>query len=107
MVPLARRLEKDIQPLYDFTDFSSATVSDCEYIDGYHIGDTLSLRVLNAILERNPESPLARFIDRPKLASYVALFADRVLIPEDPSRYKKKEFDFLGLGCNKPAPATT
>lgn len=27
----------------------------------------------------------------------------RALIPEDPARYKKAEFDFLDLGCRKPA----
>jgi hypothetical protein len=95
---LAARLRKDVEPLYDFTDFGG---DDCEYIDGYHIGDTLSLRVLLAILERTPDSPLARFVDRSRLAAYVARFPGRALIPEDPARYKKAEFDFLALGCRK------
>lgn len=96
---LAARLRQDVELLYDFTDFG---VSDCEHIDGYHIGDTLSLRVIAAILERTPDSPLAQFADRQKLAAYVARYSGRALIPEDPARYKKAEFDFLDLGCRKP-----
>jgi hypothetical protein len=99
---LATRLEKDVGAVYDFSDFGGAGASDCEYIDGYHIGDTLSLRVLDAIVERTPGSPLAGYIDRRKLASYLARFSGRALIPEDPAQYKKPEFDFLDLGCNKP-----
>lgn len=100
---LTRRLEKDVRALYDFTDVSSVAADNCEYIDAYHIGDTLSLRVLEAILERTPDSPLARYVDRRKLVDYVARFPGRALIPEEPLRYKKAEFDFLGHGCNKPA----
>ena len=99
---LTTRLEKDVRSLYDFTDFRRVTPDNCEYIDAYHMGDTLSLRLLDAILERTPDSPLARFVDRHRLAGYVARYAGRTLIPEDAARYKKPEFDFLGLGCRKP-----
>ena len=99
---LTRRLAKDVPSLYDFTDFSRVTPDNCEYIDAYHMGDTLSLRLLEAILGRTPDSPLARFVDRQKLSAYVTRYAGRTLIPEDPARYKKPEFDFLGLGCRKP-----
>jgi hypothetical protein len=102
VVSLARRLEKDVAALYDFTEFTRLMPSDCEYIDGYHIGDTLSLRVLQAILERTPDSSLARFIDRRKLDDYIERFEGMTLIPEPPAGYKKAEFDFLGWGCRKP-----
>ena len=99
---LTRRLAQDVPSLHDFTDFSRVTPDNCEYIDAYHMGDTLSLRLLEAILERTPDSPLARFVDRQKISTYIARYAGRTLIPEHPARYKKPEFDFLGLGCRKP-----
>lgn len=102
---LTERLRKDISPLYDFTDFAGGT--PCEYLDGYHIGDTLSLRVLRAILERDPDSPLAPYIDRRKLDDYISRYAGRVVIDEPADKYKKREFDFLGLGCPKPAAEPT
>jgi hypothetical protein len=101
VTPLARRLEKDVSPLYDFTDFESSGGSDCEHLDAYHIGDTASLRVLRAILERSPDSPLKPYVDKKKLDDYISRFAGNVIILDQPEKYKMREYDFLGLGCRK------
>jgi hypothetical protein len=101
VTPLVRRLEKDVSPLYDFTDFESSGAGDCEYLDAYHIGDTASLRLLRAILQRDPNSPLKPYIDKEKLDGYISRFAGRVIILDQPEKYKMREYDFLGLGCRK------
>jgi hypothetical protein len=99
--PLARRLEKDISPVYDFTDFKTGANHDCEHLDAYHIGDTLSLRLLKAILRRTPDSPLAAYVDQARLDDYISRYPGRAVIPEPLEKYKMQEFDFLGLGCRK------
>ncbi len=101
VAPLVRRLEKDVSPLYDFTNFESGGVSDCEHLDGYHIGDTASLRLLKAILRRNPDSVLRPYIDEKKVDYYISRFAGHVIILDQPEKYKMREYDFLGLGCRK------
>jgi len=101
VAPLVARLREEAAPLYDFTDFRVPGGADCEYTDGYHAGDTLSLRLLKEILERTPNSPLSDYVDVAKLDGYIARFAGRALILEEPSMYKAREFDFLGLGCRK------
>lgn len=101
VAPLVTRLKKDVSPLYDFTDFESGGVTDCEHLDGFHIGDTASLRLLRAILQRNPDSVLKPYIDRKKLDYYISRYAGHVIIPNRPDKYKMREYDFLGLGCRK------
>lgn len=101
VTPLVKRLEKDVSPLYDFTDFESNGAGDCEYLDAYHIGDTASLRLLRAILQRDPNSPLKPYVDMGKLDDYISRFADHVIILDQPEKYKMREYDFLGLGCRK------
>lgn len=101
VTPLAKRLEKDVLPIYDFTDFESSGAGDCEYLDAYHIGDTASLRLLRAILRRDPNSPLKPYIDKEKLDGYISRFAGHVIILDQPEKYKMREYDFLGLGCRK------
>ncbi len=98
---LTQRLEKIVSPVYDFTDFSSVG-EDCEYTDGFHVGDTLSLRLLKAILHRTPDSPLGAYVDSAKIDDYIDRFAGRVVITEESGKYKRQEFDFLNLGCRKP-----
>jgi hypothetical protein len=101
VTPLAARLSKEVPSLYDFTEFPVPGNADCEYADGYHPGDTLSLRLMKAILERTPDSPLKPYLDLPKLDQYLARYAGHAFILEPPSMYKAREFDFLGLGCRK------
>jgi hypothetical protein len=101
---LVQRLQEHVAPLYDFTDFRVAGDRKCEYGDGYHPGDTLSLRLVKAILDYTPDSPLKAYVDRDKLEDYIARFADRALILERPAMHKTHEFDFLGLGCPKNSP---
>lgn len=98
---LAKRLEKDISPLYDLTDFKSSGAGDCEYLDAYHLGDTASLRLLRAILQRDPNSPLRPYIDKERLNDYISRFTGRVIIVDQPEKYKMGEYDFLGLGCKR------
>ena len=104
VAPLVARLREDAAPLYDFTDFRIPESIDCEFTDAYHPGDTLSMRLLKAILERTPDSPLRAYVDTAKLDDYIARFPGRTLILEPASMYKAREFDFLGLGCRKDAP---
>ncbi|HZQ74367.1 MAG TPA: hypothetical protein VFB08_15720 [Burkholderiales bacterium] len=100
---LAERLRRDVPLLYDFTDFPLPVKADCEYADGYHAGDTLSLRLLRAILERSPDSPLRAYVNRDRMDALIARFAGRVLIVDQPEKFKAAEYDFLGLGCDKRA----
>jgi hypothetical protein len=101
VLPVVARLNKFVAPIYDFTDFPAGQDADCEYADGYHAGDVLSLRMLKAILERTPGSPLSAYVDAAKLDDYIRRFAGRAFIVEPASMYKSREFDFLGLGCSK------
>ncbi len=101
VTPLVQRLKKDISPLYDFTDFENGGINDCEHLDAYHIGDTASLKLLRAIVQRNPDSPLNAYIEKEKLDDYISRFAGHVIILDQPEKYKMREYDFLGLGCRK------
>lgn len=101
ITPLVTRLSRDIAPLYDFTDFEDGGVNDCEHLDGFHIGDTASLRLLKAILQRSPDSALRPYVDEKKLNQYISHFSGHVIIPDQSENYKKSEYDFLGLGCPK------
>jgi len=85
-----------------FLDYSNpATISanDCEFVDGFHGGDTVSARMLEHASLKSTE--LGEVIDSHYIKDFLTRFnghAAGLTMIRDP---KVKEVDFLNLGCWK------
>lgn len=88
---------------YDFHDIRKAGASDCECIDGFHIGDVAYQKILLDILRQNHNSFIAGFVNinllhrsvRENEGKVMTIFAD------DKGKFNYQETDFLGLNCKK------
>ncbi|MDG2480980.1 MAG: hypothetical protein P8Q36_08955 [Alphaproteobacteria bacterium] len=72
--------------------------NDCEFVDGFHHGETLDLRLLLAMSELAPV-PLADWLDRVELEHWLALSRGHSQIVPLLGHGTAPESDFLGLGC--------
>lgn len=92
---LRDRLAKTNTPYFDFYDMRKYGVTDCEFLDGYHPGDTVYARMLKAIADQGaPE--VTSVINQGELERLVRDYAGRAMIMDSaPKRYK--EIDFLDL----------
>jgi len=92
-------LHREQLAAYDFHDPTSIGGTDCEFIDGYHGGEVLNLRIVRAIAS-DPRSRLADHVDLPAIDQAIAHASGHVLVDGD--RYAPyKEVDFLDLRCPK------
>ncbi len=89
---------------YDFHDPRTAGINDCEFIDGLHVGEVGSLKLLLEILRQNPESVLRQCLNVRLMQEKIEEFDNCVLSQYGPSMYNSEEVDFLGLGCKKNHP---
>jgi len=90
---------------YNFHDSRRAGSTDlCEFSDTVHSGNVMFMRMLRAILVREPRSPLARYVNRARIEDAIARFAGRTIAPLETGLYVAPEVDFLEAGCRrKPA----
>lgn len=88
---------------YDFHDIGRAGATDCECIDGFHIGDVAYQRILLNIVRRNPSSVLGKYINTGLLERSVAEYGGKVMtiFEADRGKFNYRETDFLNLGCRK------
>jgi len=88
---------------YDFHDIRKAGSTDCECIDGFHIGDVAYQRVLLNILRTNPATAIRTFVNAGVMEKMVVEGNGRVMtvFEEDKGKFNYRETDFLQLGCKK------
>jgi hypothetical protein len=88
---------------YVFQDTRSINSSNCECIDSIHIGEVAYQRLFLAILERNQDSLLKKYLNEGLLRSSVDRFKGRVLaiFETDKGKFNYPEKDFLRIGCQK------
>ena len=85
-------------PYMDYDSPPRARVfSDCQFLDGFHQGDTANAAILLDLLEQYP--PLAAFLNRPFL-QWLARHRNNALVMNS-IRLRRNEEDFLGFGCRK------
>ncbi|MBO6782208.1 MAG: hypothetical protein JJ899_02895 [Alphaproteobacteria bacterium] len=85
----------------DLLDASVTGARDCEFVDGFHIGDVGAARLLDE-LARNTGHPLAAMVDRSAIADIVSRRAGAALAETRFQRPGEREEDFLAIGCKKP-----
>ncbi len=86
---------------YDFHDAGAAGISDCEFIDGFHVGEVGYQKLLLAISRQNPESALNKCLNIRLMQDKIDEFDGCVLTEYDLPMYNYDEADFLNLGCKK------
>ena len=86
----------------DLLEGTSIGIPDCEYVDGFHVGEVGSMRILRE-LSGLPDQRLAAFIDRAALTQSIAAAAGRASVDIGFRRDGETEGDFLELGCQKSA----
>jgi hypothetical protein len=86
---------------YDFRDARSIGSNDCEYADGFHVGEVGYYRLIRQLLKINPNSVLIPFIDIAKLDGIVEHFSGHVMFIGNDQEQRVHEEDFLDSGCSK------
>lgn len=85
-------------PILNYFDPKSLDLTDCDFLDGYHLGDAGTAKFLRAIAGRDGRVKLLiNDAETRRLAEIGG--RSMVLITE---RYEIPENDFLGIGCKKP-----
>ncbi|MDZ4154089.1 hypothetical protein [Methylicorpusculum sp.] len=87
-------------PVNDYSDPDSLMGSnDCEFVDGFHGGDTTAARMLMDILQKNAE--LNKYIDQVFVNQFIGEFSGNAAGITSSLILDKNETDFLNLGCQK------
>ena len=87
-------------PHADFLDGRPSGVEDCEFVDGFHVGDVGIARLLLA-LARNPESQVTDVLNQEHLRAVIEHKAGHATSDRRFRRNGETEIDFLRLGCPK------
>ena len=87
----------------DFTDPRSFSSSDCEFVDGFHGGETAYARILQRMADRWPA--LLSFVHMERLETAIRDWQGHVLVP-DARLTSLPETDFMRLDCPKRHPST-
>ena len=100
-----RQLDRQLVALgveyYNFQDPATLGAADlCEFADYNHSGNTMHMRMLQAVLQRNPASALAPYVDRARIAAGIRRFAGRTVASFDDEALAG-EVDYLGAGCRR------
>ncbi len=74
-------------------------------MDGFHGGEVTSLRMIRHMVA-DGESALADMVDNDFLTWAIEYYEGNTLVVVDSSRYRHKEVDYLGLGCERMSVAT-
>jgi hypothetical protein len=88
---------------YDFHDITKTGATDCECIDGFHIGDVTYQRILLNILKQNPGSAISTYVNTNLIERMVRANDGKVMtiFETDRGKFNYQEADFLKLGCRK------
>jgi hypothetical protein len=95
---LFKKFEEEGLQIQNYFDPSTLGISDCEFVDGIHLGDVGTAKLLRAIAAHDGRVK-ALINDTETLWLAAMNGKSMVLITE---RYNIPENDFLGIGCVKP-----
>ena len=94
---LFERFRQEHVQLQNYFNPATLGITNCEFVDGIHLGDVGTAKFLQAIAANDPR--IKAVIDETEIRRLAAMSGQSmVLIGE---HYKIKENDFLGIGCNK------
>jgi hypothetical protein len=86
---------------YNFHDITRLGSDVCEFGDAIHSGNVAYLRMLKSIVDSNPRSALASFVDPAQLARDIARDAGGTLSRYPADGAMPPEIDFLRVGCRR------
>lgn len=98
---LARKIEALGLEFYDCHSASALGIEPAEFSDTHHGGNTAYMRILSAILKKNPASPLAKFVNQNKITRWAEDFRGTTVAVFEQDHINVAETDFLGLGTAK------
>jgi len=84
----------------DFLDGAVVGISNCEFIDGFHVGEVGTARLLVALAAQRG-SVLADFVDGATASRVITTNAGNAAADRRFMRVGEQEQDFLALGCPK------
>jgi hypothetical protein len=94
---LFQRFRQENLPIQNYLDPSSLGITDCEFLDGIHLGDVGTAKLLRAMAEHDENiKSIINDAETRRLAAMNGMAM--ALITE---RYNIHENDFLGIGCEK------
>lgn len=99
---LPQKLEALGTEFYDFHAPDSVGIEPGEFADTHHAGNTAYMRLLTAILKRNPTSPLSQIVDQDKLEQWIQNYRGTTVAVFEHDRIRVAETNFLGLDLAKP-----
>ena len=95
---LFQRFQDENLQIQNYLDPLTLGITDCEFVDGIHLGDVGTAKLVRAIGEHDERvKPFINEAETQRLAAMTG--KSMVLITE---RYNIPENDFLGIGCKKP-----
>lgn len=100
---LDRALKARGREVYNFHDPARLGSDLCEFGDAYHSGNVTYLRMLKAIVESNPRSALAAYVDPAQLERDIARDAGGTLSRYPSDGAMPPEVDYLRAGCRRGA----
>jgi hypothetical protein len=95
---LKQKLKNSGLKIFDFTDPSSIDSNSCEFVDGFHGGDIISMRILVEIVLN--DSFFDKYVEKSYLTKLIKQYRGLAFRP-DKTITKDEEVDFLNLGCDK------
>ncbi|WP_396586884.1 hypothetical protein [Bermanella sp. R86510] len=86
---------------YDYLTPNTISRNECEFIDGFHMGDVLAQRLLIDLAHDRPL--VGSHLNHEIIRHNIEKFSGHILslMPSDQLVDELVEIDFLGLGCNK------
>jgi len=103
LADLDRALKARGREYYNFHDPVSVGSDICEFGDAFHSGNVTYLRMLKNIVESNPRSHLAAYVDPAQLARDIGRDAGGTLSRYPADGAMPAEVDYLRVGCRKGA----
>jgi hypothetical protein len=95
---LFERFQQENLPIQNYLDPSSLGITDCEFLDGIHLGDVGTAKLLRAIAEH--DNNLKSMINDAETRRLAAINGRAMALITE--RYHIRENDFLGIDCRKP-----
>jgi len=83
---------------YDFSNAELLEFSSCEFLDGYHGGEVVYMRILNEISKTDEQ--LEQMVNIKSITNKIYENQGRWIVP-NPDISQNKEIDFLKIGCQK------
>jgi hypothetical protein len=95
---LFQRFKRENLVIQNFFDPKTLGLTDCDFVDGIHLGDSGTAKLLKATALNDPR--MESFINGVEIQRLAGKKGQSMVLVSE--RYNIRENDFLGLGCKKP-----